>query len=94
MVTDTRITRLGLHLGVTSLLLQKGTQGTILKQQLVTLRDVAKDVIDADDIPSTEFLQMVQFLPDGVVEGLCETEEIPDDLSTLTEGGDVDDDGS
>lgn len=82
-MTDTRIKRLGLHLGVTSLLLQKGTQGTILKQQLVTLRDVAKDVIDADDIPSADFIQVVQLLPDGVVDGLCENEIAPDDLSSF-----------
>lgn len=79
----TKTERLGLHLGISAIMLQQGTPTTILKQQVVALRDVAKDFLDDEDLPS--FTQLVELLPDGVAEGLAEAEEftVPDDLEGL-----------
>ena len=80
---DKRLERLGLHLGITQVMVQGGTAVTLLKQQLVTLRDVAKDVIDADDLPSDGLVKIMHLLPEGIAEDLASDVVIPNDASGL-----------
>lgn len=80
---DERIDRLGMHLGITSIMLQQGTALTLLKQQLITLRDVAKDVLDIEDLPSDLLVRVVQLFPDAIAEELSAGIATPDSLADM-----------
>jgi len=78
-----KVQRLALHLGLTSLLIQKGTSLGALKQQMVTLRKVAQDVILDEDQDDDTFVQLDSLLPTDVADVLAEGCQAPDDLRGL-----------
>lgn len=79
------IERLGMHLGLTSLLLQQGTPLGIVKQQMVPLIKAAKDVLNDEEMDDAEVVSVTTLVPDVVARDLAELEggSCPDDLSGL-----------
>lgn len=78
-MTTEKVQRLALHIGLTGLLLQKGTPLGGLKQQMVTLSKVAKDVLLDDELDDDTLIQVDTLLPDDVAAVLAEGIDIPDD---------------
>lgn len=73
--------RLGLHLGLTILLLQQGTTVTILQQQLIGLRSVISDVMALE--PSNQPIRLDTIIPESVAEELASDVVIPNSLEDL-----------
>lgn len=74
---------LTMHLALTLNMIQSGTPLSLLKQQLITVRELAKDVLNDEDQPGSTYIQISQPIPESVAEILAEDVVIPDDVEGL-----------
>ena len=81
MFPATPIGKLTMHLALTTQMIQLGTPASLLKQQLITVRELAKEVLDDDELRG--IIHIPQLIPESVAEALAEDTPAPDDLSGL-----------
>ena len=77
------VDHLTMHLALTLRMIQTGTSLSMLKQQLITVRDLAKEVLDDEGQPGSTLIQIIQPIPESVAEILAEDVVIPDDPEDL-----------
>lgn len=70
-----------MHLALTLHMIQNGTSLSLLQQQLITVRRLAKEVLDDEDTPGSEHIQISQPIPESVAEALAEDVIVPDDIN-------------
>lgn len=75
--------RVGLHLGLSSLLLQNGAPFSMIQQQLIGLRGVINEVLADETTPQGHIVQLTQLLPESLAEDLAGDFVTPNDLSGL-----------
>lgn len=74
---------LAMHLALTMHMIQAGTPFGLLQHQLMTVRRLAKLVVDDEETPAETHVQISQPIPESVAEALSEDVVIPDDLEDL-----------
>lgn len=82
--------RLALHVGLMVTLLQRGAPLSLIKVQCLHLRGMLSEYIDLDE-DNAAFVQVSQLLPDDVADALTENPDIPDDISSLDDSVDPQD---
>lgn len=81
------VDKLAMHLAFTMQMIQNGVPLSVLQQQLLTVRSLAKVVIDDEDMPGNTRIQITHPIPENIAELLSEDVVIPDNIEDLGEDG-------
>lgn len=79
-----QIKRLGTHLGLMSVLLQRGAPMVLIQSQALSLRNICRAVVDLDEREDA-YVQVSQLLDDDTAKLLGDDFTVPNDLEGLAE---------